>query len=122
MIRARTWLFSIAGLSAASGLVAGLLSDESGESALGASFLLLLPIYVLTYLWMKADALERSRDCPPGATPLIVGLYPIAVPYHLLATRSGWRRALALFWFLGFVVLVLVLNSLSAYAGYLLVT
>jgi len=120
LVRARTWLLAIAGLSTLSGLVAGLLSVEDAESSQGAAFLAFLPIYVLTYLWMKADARERATQCPPGAIPLIVGLYPLAVPYHLLATRLAWRKGTALLWFLGFVSLAFVLNAAAACAGYFL--
>jgi small neutral amino acid transporter SnatA (MarC family) len=79
-----------------------------------------LPLYAFTYLWMKADARERARQCPPGATPLIVGFYAIAVLYHLIATRPGLRKATAVLGFLGFVVLVLIVHSLATYIGSLL--
>jgi hypothetical protein len=120
VVRARTCLLAIAGLYTLSGLAAGLLSKESSESAQAAATLVFLPIYVFTYLWMKADACETASRCPPGATPLIVGLYPLAVPYHLLATRTGWRKAISLLWFLGFVLLAIALNTAAAYAGFLL--
>lgn len=122
MIRARTWLFVIAGLFASSGFVAGLLSAGIGENHSYAGAAVLMPIYVLTYLWMKADAREHAVQCPPGATPLIVGLYPLAVPYHLIATRPGWRKAVALLWLAGFSALVVALNSLATYCGYCLAT
>jgi hypothetical protein len=85
------------------------------EVALGA--LIVPPLYVLTYLWIKADSRERATSSPPGAIPLVVGLFPVAVPYYLIATRRGWRKGVSLLWFAGFLLALLVLNGLSAVAG-----
>jgi len=122
MIRARSWLMVIAGMFAASGFIAGLLSRDDDGSAEFAAMLPVFSIHVLTYLWMKADAREIAIPSPPGATPLIVGLYPVAVPYHLIATRSGWRKAIAMCWMLAFVAVTLALNALATYLGYFLVS
>lgn len=119
MIHSHTWLIAIAGLFVLSGFAAGIWSGGSAENAQTAVALAVLPTYVLTYLWMKADARERAAQCPPGATPLIVGLYPIAVLYHLIATRPGWDKAIATLRFLGYAVLVMALHSVATYAGYL---
>ena len=121
MISARAWLFSIAGMSALSGLVGGLSTSDQPGSGENAATLIFLPIHVLTYLWMKADSREMATPSPPGATPLIVGLYPVAVPYHLIATRTGWGKATAMLWLLGFVVLLMALNVLTSWLGYFLV-
>jgi hypothetical protein len=122
VVPSHIWLFALAGLLTLSGLIAGVWSDGSGANAQGAAALAVFPIYIFTYLWMKADARERATQCQPGATPLIVGLYPIAVLYHLIATRPGWRKAVAALWFLGFVALLAVLNSIATYVGHLLAT
>ena len=122
MFSARTWLVAIAGLFALSGLAVGLWGDGRGQDAQTVGAWAFFPLYIFTYLWMKADARERSGQCPPGATPLIVGVYPLAVLYHLIATRPGWRKATAVLGFLGFVALILMLNSVTTYVGHLIAT
>ena len=117
MVRARTWSFAIVLLFLSSGLALGGLSDEDTDAALSLSLLVALLLYVLTYLWMKADARERSTPSPPGAAPLIVAMYPLAIPYHLLATRRGWRRGAALLQFLCFVVVAVAVQLLAAEAA-----
>ena len=65
---------------------------------------------------------ERATATPPGATPLLVVLYPLAVPYYLLGTRRGWWRGVALLWFVGFVVLAVLVQELAVLAMSSLVT
>lgn len=122
MTSAHKWAVAIAILFTVGGFFAGLVSDGAAGGAEAISGLIVVPLYVLTYLWMKADARERVTSPPPGATPLVVGLLPVAVPYHLIATRRGWRKATALIWLFGFVALNLTLYVAGAYAGVLLTT
>jgi hypothetical protein len=75
------------------------------------------PLYVLTYLWMKADASARSTAPPPGAAPLIPVLLPIAVPYYLLATRRRWHKLLGMVLLLGYISIALAALSIGESSG-----
>ena len=116
MIRARSWAIAIVVLYASSGLVVGSVGGGEYELQVAAVSAITFPLYVFTYLWMKADARERGTASPPGAIPLVVGLFPVAVPYHLVATRRGWRKGLALL-LLVFLFAVLEINYLAESFG-----
>jgi hypothetical protein len=113
LMRASHWLVAIGLLAFTTGLVAGSLGAGSPETWLsvysGAAWLL----YVCIYCWMKADARERSHEPPPGATPLIPVLLPIAIPYYLVWTRQRWRKLSSL----GLLSLYAVMLMLCAAAG-----
>jgi hypothetical protein len=104
LLGARAWLgwiwFVVLVSGVASGSPAAPEPEEAARIVLG---VVVWPIYILTYLWMKADARERTMAPPAGATPLIVFLLPVAVAYYLVATQSGWHKAVALAKFAGFV-------------------
>lgn len=117
MVRARSWVIAIVLLYALGGLVAGSFGVEDFDLQMVAASLITYPLYVLTYLWMKADARERGLDSPAGAIPLVVCLFPVAVTYHLAATRRGWGRGLALLSFLVFMIAVLGINYLAEAFG-----
>jgi hypothetical protein len=87
----RSWLIAIALVLLAAGAASGYISH--GEGNRDVYSLMVWPIYILTYNWMKADAKQRSFEPPPGALPLIPLLLPVALPYYLFGTRRGWRGA-----------------------------
>src|SRR5882757_8561235 len=89
----RSWLIAIALLLLAASGVSGYVSYGLGSRDVYA--LIALPIYVLIYCWMKADARRLSVQPPPGAIPMIPWLLPIAIPYYLLGTRRNWRSVIA---------------------------
>ena len=122
MVSARTWTFAIILLYTLGGLIVGLAGSSAYESELAFGAIVVVPLYVLTYLWMKADSRERSTPTPPGALPLVVVLLPIAVPYYLVATRRSWRKATALVWLVGFIAIVLALSIFATEAGTWLAT
>lgn len=117
MVSARNWILAIVVLYTLGGFLAGLSGAGTYEAELAFGAIAVYPLYVFTYLWMKADARERAVASPPGAIPLVPVLFPIAVMYHLLSTRQGWRRGLALLWLLGFTALVLSSSILASMAG-----
>ncbi len=122
MSRAKFWLLAIAVLYALGGFLLGISGSAAYESEVAFTGIVVFPLYVLTYLWMKADAQERSSASPPGAIPLVAVLLPIAVPYYLIATRHGWGKALAVLGLVGFVVLVVVFSVLASELGAWLIT
>ena len=117
MSRAKIWLLAIVVLYALGGFVTGISGSEAYELEVAFATIVVFPLYVFTYLWMKADAEERSIASPPGAIPLVAVLLPIAVPYYLVATRRGWAKALAVLWLLGFVALVVVFSLIASEIG-----
>jgi hypothetical protein len=117
--RSRAWLIAIVLLTTVSGLLSGLVLawGDSPDHQMGIGALTAVPYYVFTFLWMKSDASERGVSPPPGAMPLVIVLLPVAVPYHLLATRPGWKRAVSLLWFAGFLVLLAAISTIAAMGG-----
>jgi hypothetical protein len=87
----RSWLITIALLLLAAGVASGYASHGEGNRDVYA--LMVWPLYVLTYCWMKSDAKRLSVQPPAGAIPMIPLLLPIALSYYLFGTRRGWRGA-----------------------------
>ena len=90
-MRAWHWLVAICLLAFGTGLVVGVSAgSEEVRSSIYAGVAWVL--YIFVYRWMKVDARERSVTPPPGALPLIVGLFLVAIPYYLLGTRRRWHK------------------------------
>ena len=110
-MKARWWLLTIFTTVAVGGFLAGFLAPWSQLNQrcvfVGAMF----PIEVLAFAWMSADARAHGTNPPTGAAPLLVYVMPLAVLYHLLATRVRWRKLVALVcWSVSVVVALLALT------------
>jgi apolipoprotein N-acyltransferase len=106
MVSSRSWSIAIIGLFLVAGAIVGASGDTSGELEVAVSGVGAWPLYVLTYLWIKADARERGITPPPGAVALVVPLFALSAPYYLLASRPRWQKLTSLALFVGFVVVV----------------
>jgi hypothetical protein len=121
-VAARRWLFGILAVALIAGLISGVVAQGSAATQMSIYSATAWPVYLLTFAWMKADARARGTVPPPGATPLIPVLLPIAVLYYLLATRRRWRKLLAVCFLSGYVGIGLVLLGLGELVGRWLVT
>lgn len=106
-MRAWQWLAVICLLAFVSGFLASELSAGSADARLSIYSGAIWLLYVSVYCWMKVDARERSITPPPGAAPLIVGFFPVAIPYYLLGTRQGWHKVSSLALLGAYIVLAL---------------
>jgi hypothetical protein len=103
--RAKFWLLAIAVLYALGGFLLGISGSAAYESEVAFTGIVVFPLYVLTYLWMKADAQERSSASPPGAIPLVAVL--LQMQYRTISLLRGmagaklsqsWGWLVSLFW------------------------
>jgi len=89
----RSWLIAIALLLLAASGVSGYVSYGLGSRDVYA--FIALPIYVLIYCWMKADAKRLSVQPPPGAIPMIplaLALLTFAVPVSAVDISANASR------------------------------
>ena len=93
---ARWWLCAILLLMFFVGVASGLFGHGSADARQCAFVCGTIPLYVMSYAWMKSDATARGVAPPPGATALIAVFYAASIPYYLLATRARWRKLGAL--------------------------
>jgi hypothetical protein len=91
-VAALRWLWEILATVVITALVSGYVAHGSRETQMAVYVAASWPIYVFTYLWMKLDAQRRSTQAPPGATPLIAAVAPLAVSYYLISTRRRWHK------------------------------
>ena len=116
------WPLGILAVILSAAFISGVVAHGSASTQMSIYSFAAWPVYLLTYVWMKADARARGSAPPPGAIPLIPVLLPIAVPYYLLATRRRWRKILAVCFLTGYVGIALVLLGLGEFFGRWVVT
>ena len=116
-MRAGYWLVAICLLGFAIGLMAGAFGGNSYDGRLGIYGGGVWLLYISVFCWMKADSRERSVNPPPGAAPLIVGFFAIAIPYYLLGTRRRWHKLFSLALFSVYAVVVVSCSMAGEFLG-----
>jgi protein-S-isoprenylcysteine O-methyltransferase Ste14 len=90
MKRSTLLIFAFVASFVASGIIETVATPQAVQSIGFAHGIL---IGVIAYLWVKADANDRST-IPPGRSAILSGILPIVgIPAYFFRTRN-WRQAL----------------------------